>query len=227
MPENQDGGVRGKDAAKEKAGINRINAFSDAVFAVAITLLILTIDVPQVESGELANALKALWPKFEGFLLSFVVIGAFWVGHHLVFGYIKRHTRWLLWLNLLFLMFIVSLPFSTDLMSEYNARALTVAFYDINMIGASLCLCLLWWYVSFRKNLVEEGLDRATRKHILFNYLSMVAIFTLALGLAFVRAGESTYVYLLLIPNGIFLERLKRKSRKKDTGREEYLQRPQ
>ena len=202
---------RREDAARETIGVDRINAFSDGVFAVAITLLILTIDVPQVEGGELANTLRALWPKFEGFLISFAVIGGFWISYHLLFGYIERHKPLLLWINMLFLFFIVSLPFSTELMSVYGGRTLSVAFYDLNMIGASLSLCLLWWYASYRNKLVQEDLDPVVRRHILFNYLSMSAIFGAALALSFVKASISTFLYFLLIPNGILLERLKRR----------------
>jgi TMEM175 potassium channel family protein len=113
---------------REAAGVGRVNAFSDAVFAVAITLLILTIDVPQLsDAGQLGSALRALWPKFEGFLLSFVVIGAFWIAHHLIFGLIERSKPLLLWINLLLLMCIVALPFSTDLMSQYKGRISTIS----------------------------------------------------------------------------------------------------
>jgi uncharacterized membrane protein len=202
---------QGKDR-RERRGVARINAFSDAVFAVAITLLILTIDVPQIsDPGELGSALRALWPKFEGFLISFVVIGAFWVSHHLIFELIERHRPLLLWINLLFLMFIVALPFSTDLMSEYNNSSIAVVFYDINLIAASLLLFLLWWYVSYRHNLIEEGVDAALRKHLLLNYLTMGAIFALSLGIAFISPSGSQYAYLLLIPNSILLERMKRR----------------
>jgi uncharacterized membrane protein len=81
-------GEKKEEAEGEARGIERVDGFSDAVFAVAITLLILTLDVPAVsDMGQLPSELKALWPKFQGFLISFVIIGAFCTSHHTVFRY--------------------------------------------------------------------------------------------------------------------------------------------
>jgi uncharacterized membrane protein len=187
-------------------GLERVNGFSDAVFAVAITLLILTVIVPEVSDvGQLRQELVDMWPKFFGFLLSFVIIGAFWMGHHAIFGYLRRYTRGLLWINLFLLMFIVLLPFSTDLMSEYNGSELTVVFYDLNMIAVTLALSLLWWYVSYRNRLVDESLHPAVRRHLLLNYLSMSLVFGVSAAIALVNIPASQYIYLALIPSGMFL----------------------
>lgn len=207
-----------EEAQGEARGIERLNGFSDAVFAVAITLLILTLDVPEISDiGQLPSELKALWPKFEGFLISFVIIGAFWISHHVVFRFLNRHKTGLLWINLFFLMFIVLLPFSTDLMSEYNDSVCAVVLYDLNMIAVSALLCLLWWYVSYRYKLVEEGLDPAMRRHMLLNFASMSIIFAVSLGIAFVAPSNSQFLYLLLIPNALVLEHIHRKNRNKAT----------
>jgi uncharacterized membrane protein len=140
----------GEDETGKRApaslGIDRTNGFSDAVFAVAITLLILTITVPVVSDiSQLPSELEALWPKFVGFVISFAIIGAFWLSHHVIFACLSRLKPGLIWLNLLFLMFIVLLPFTTDLMSEYGESLVAMAFYDLNMAAASLSLCLLWY----------------------------------------------------------------------------------
>ncbi len=114
--------------------LERLNGFSDAVMAVAITLLILTLEVPKVSDlGDLGAKLRELWPDFLGFLISFLIIGYFWVTHHLMFNYVKRSSPGLLWLNLAFLLFIVVLPFSTDLMSEYTSSKTAMIFYNLNM----------------------------------------------------------------------------------------------
>jgi uncharacterized membrane protein len=193
-------------------GIDRVNGFSDAVFAVAITLLILTITVPIVsDSGELASALDAMWPQFISFLISFVIIGQFWMSHHVMFRYLQRHSPGFLWINLFFLMFIVFLPFSTDLMSEYGDSVLAVAFYDLNMVAASGTLLLLWWYMSYHKNLVSDDLDPGLRRHLLLNQSAIAFVFLCAIGIAFINIPASQYFYLTLIPAGFFLERVSRK----------------
>jgi TMEM175 potassium channel family protein len=199
----------------EALGIDRVNNFSDAVFAVAITLLILTIDVPVISNiNQLPSEMKAMWPKFQGFLISFAIIGAFWISHHVIFRHIRRHKRMMLWINLLFLMFIVLLPFSTDLMSEYNDSVLAVVFYDLNMIAASLSLLLLLWYVSYKFKLVDDTLDPATRWHLSLNFMTTSVIFALSAGVAFISASNSQYLYLLLIPSGAVLERTHKKKLK-------------
>jgi uncharacterized membrane protein len=205
---------RKKGRAEESRGIDRLNGFSDAVFAVAITLLILTIEVPAVSDiSQLPSELKTLWPKFQGFLISFIIIGAFWVSHHTVFGLLRKHKPGLLWINLIFLMCIVLLPFSTDLMSEYADSVCAVVFYDLNMIAASASLCLLWWYASYRHNLVQEDLDPASRRHLLLVFANMSIIFAISLGMAFISPSNSQYLYLLLIPNSFILERKHRRER--------------
>ena len=199
-------GAAGGDIQGEAKGIDRLNNFSDAVFAVAITLLILTLDVPQVpDPKQLPSALNDLWPKFQGFIISFVIIGAFWISHHVIFNFIERHRPGLLWLNLLFLMGIVILPFSTDLMSEYHS-VLVVVLYDLNMVAVSLSLLILWWYVSYKYKLVNDTITQETRWHLLLNYITMSIIFMLSAGIAFLNVSASQYFYFILIPTGILVE---------------------
>jgi uncharacterized membrane protein len=190
-------------------GVERINSFSDAVFAVAITLLILTIVVPEVSDiDRLPQELADMWPKFLGFLMSFVIIGAFWMSHHGMFAFLRRSTQGLLRINLFLLMFIVLLPFSTDLMSEYGSSVFAVVFYDINMVTIALLMSLLWWYASYHRSLVDESMSPVLRKHLLLNYLSISLIFCISTAIAFINIPVSQYFYLALIPNSILLDRI-------------------
>jgi hypothetical protein len=101
----------------------RIEAFSDGVIAIAITLLVLEVRVPHVEEGEsLWDALRGLWPSYVGFGLSFVIIGIIWANHHEMFDFITRANRTLVLLNLLFLLCVGFLPFPTALLAEYLGR---------------------------------------------------------------------------------------------------------
>jgi uncharacterized membrane protein len=205
---------RGRDDVKygESTGVERINGFSDAVFAVAITLLILTIVVPEVSDiDRLGQELADMWPKFMGFLVSFVIIGAFWMNHHGMFTYLRRSTAGLLRINLLLLMFIVLLPFSTDLMSEYDSSVLAATFYNINMIAVSLVMCLLWWYVSYYGGLVDDSVTPALRRHLLLVYASMAIVFCISIAIAFFSIPASRYFYLSLIPINSLLDHIRRK----------------
>ncbi|NPV58471.1 MAG: DUF1211 domain-containing protein [Actinobacteria bacterium] len=215
MSERKEG--KEKRGVEEESGffqLERLNGFSDAVMAVAITLLILTLEVPKVSDlGDLGAKLRELWPDFLGFLISFLIIGYFWVTHHLMFNYVKRSSPGLLWLNLAFLLFIVVLPFSTDLMSEYTSSKTAMIFYNLNMAFAGLGLLLLWTYISKGNRLLDEDFDPALRKHLLLVYANVAAIFLISVAVAAVSATASPYVYLLLLPNSIFLEWMHRKER--------------
>jgi uncharacterized membrane protein len=199
---------------RETLGLERVNGFSDAVFAVAITLLILTIAIPKVfDTEQLGQQLVDMWPEFLGFFISFFIVGAFWIGHHSMFALLRRSTPGLLWINIVLLVFVVILPFSTDLMSEYNGSVVAVVFYDINMAAVALSLSFLWWYASYCHDLVLDSVAPAVRKHLLRIYLSMSLIFCLSIAIAFVNIPVSQYFYLTLIPVNIWLGRVHRKEK--------------
>ena len=114
--------------------LERLILFSDAVFAIAITLLVIEIKIPGKEDLEkmgfpeitdtgLLHALARLIPKFIGFLISFLLIGQYWIVHHRMFGYVINFTQRLIWLNLLFLLAVALMPFSTGFYSYYQRKA--------------------------------------------------------------------------------------------------------
>lgn len=141
--------------------------FSDAVFAIAITLLVIELRVPElkdrVSEGAVLNEVGKLMPKFIGFLFSFFLIGLYWTVHHRLFGYLVDYTRKLLWLNLGFLFFIVLMPFSTSFYSDYSKpetiKLITpLAFYVGNLWCIGIMNFLLWGYISNPKNKIAHGI---------------------------------------------------------------------
>jgi len=117
---------------------NRIEAFSDGVFAIAMTLLVLQISVPEIPEAlvaiELPRKLLALWPaKLLSYAMSFVLIGIYWVTHHITFHHIKRSDPVLLWLNILFLMCVSFIPFPTALIGQYLHQQLPVLIYSATL----------------------------------------------------------------------------------------------
>jgi uncharacterized membrane protein len=118
--------------------LERLAFFSDAVFAIAITLLVIEIHVPEIEDvtdASLGAALMALIPKYIGFLVSFLVIGRFWIGHHNAFSHLKTCDDKLIWRNLIFLMMIAFMPFPTALISEFGGNRLAFSVYTLWLIG--------------------------------------------------------------------------------------------
>jgi uncharacterized membrane protein len=140
----------------------RIAAFSDSVFAFAATLLVLNIKIPEVLPDQLTTELPRqvlhLWPQLLSYMMSFVIVGIYWVAHHVMFHHIKRSDRVLLWLNIAFLMCIAFLPFPTGLISRYGAVQTAIVVYAATLTITGILLELLWWYATKGHYLVEKDL---------------------------------------------------------------------
>jgi len=177
--------------------LGRLLSLSDGIFAFAITLLILNITLPDSTTrAAVPQALLALWPKYLAFLISFVVIGLYWIVHVRQFRVIRKYSSGLLWLNLLFLMFIVLIPFSTSVLSDFEVTA-SVVLYATNMACAGFTATGLWIY-AVRGKLVDEKLGPArVRRGIITNLIAPVG-FTLSIGLAFINTNLAAYSWLLI-----------------------------
>jgi uncharacterized membrane protein len=146
---------------------NRLEAFSDGVFAVAITLLVLEINIPGGEN--LWHQLKEEWPSFASFFVSFWVIGIIWVNHHGVIDHLKRADRGVLYLNLLVLMSVVLMPFSTALMAEHLKSGadenVAAAVYAGSFVLMAVSFGGLWEYITrHREGLGVELTDEEVRR---------------------------------------------------------------
>lgn len=145
--------------------LERLILFSDAVFAIAITLLIIEIKVPHLlpeyTTGQVMHAYLELTPRFLGFFVSFFFIGLYWTVHHQLMGYVVNYTPGLIWLNLLFLLSIVLFPFSTALDSEYATSNFISPslIYTLNLIFSGVMIAILWRYISNPQRQLSEGLD--------------------------------------------------------------------
>ncbi len=151
------------DHQESSAGLgkHRIEALSDGIFAIAMTLLVLDLKIPEniVPPGLLTRTLLALWPKFLSYVMSFALLGVFWIGHHGYSHFLKRTDRWFLWINLLFLLFVALLPFTTDLMGDNPAHRLAVMIYGANIIALGLTLYCQWSYATSGHRLVGRDLE--------------------------------------------------------------------
>lgn len=149
--------------------LERIVFFSDAVFAIAITLLIIEIKVPNLDHAasdrEFAIALVRLIPSFVGYFFSFLVIGAYWVGHHKIYGHIVDWNYGLVWRNVFFLMAIAFMPFTTAFFSEYVTRLVPIVLYASAFTLAGALEILLWRY-AIRNGLTDPASDRAELDHL-------------------------------------------------------------
>ncbi len=157
--------LRGPRLTERQENPARTEAFSDGVFAVAITLLVIDVHVPtfahEPSNAEMLSALGGIGPKLLIFAVSFVMIGFFWIGHHLIFWSIERSNRVLMWLNLLFLFPIVCLPAATALVGAYPKNGTAATVYVAIVMSTALLLDLVWWYAS-SNGLVSSSMEPAS-----------------------------------------------------------------
>jgi uncharacterized membrane protein len=166
----------------------RLEAFSDGVFAVAITLLVIEIAVPTGE--DLWHQLKDEWPSFAAFFVSFWVIGIIWVNHHGVLDHLKRANRGVLYLNLLLLMTVVFIPFSTALLAEHLKSGadeeVAAVVYSAAFTAMGLAFGSLWTYITrHRQTLGVELSDEEVRRRTVV-FLIGNPFYVIALVVAFI-----------------------------------------
>jgi uncharacterized membrane protein len=189
-----------------ESGVERIVLFSDAVIAIAITLLVLDIKLPALPqdatSAALAAALYEIVPKVFSYIVSFLVVGQLWYMHFLRFRFIRRSDAGLIWLNLLFLMTIGFVPFASAVLSEH-ANATAFALYDGTMAAASLMSAAIWGYAIAGDRLVEPGLHPQTRHRSLAGPLTVAAVFIVSAIAVQWSIHVGRWALLLLIPSVI------------------------
>jgi uncharacterized membrane protein len=166
-------------------GLERIVFFSDAVMAIAITLLAIEIKVPvvaaEVARSELPKLLSQMAPAIMSFVISFAVVGIYWMSHHRYFGLVKQYDNRLILLNLLFLLFIASMPFAASLLGQYAYLSLSVVVYSADVLALGLSLGAVWWYASHNRRLVDENLDRHLIRRMNIRALAAPAIFLISI----------------------------------------------
>ena len=187
---------------ENQLGLERLIFFSDAVFAIAITLLALEIRLPETEgllnNAELVSQLSGMWHEYLAYIISFLVIGTFWMAHHRKYRYIKRYDDRLLFLNLLMLMVIAFIPFPSSIISKYPDRSATI-FYALTMVMAGVLLAGNWWYASHNNRLVDPDMDAKQRKRQFISPLLTSAIFLLSIGIAFLDETLARVSWLLIL----------------------------
>jgi uncharacterized membrane protein len=188
--------IKSKGVVKGVPGNERIAALSDGVFAIVITLLVLEIKVPEVETTELSRALLETAPKILSHIVSFVVLGIYWVGHHNVFQHIKRHDRVLLWLNIFFLLSVASMPFPTGLIVQYPDQRSAIIVYAAALIVGGFTLDLIWKYATKDHRLVNETMKQDFINSVHRRILVAPLFYLLAIALSFVNVLLS---YLIII----------------------------
>jgi len=181
-----------RDERQEAPGTQRIEAFSDGVFAIAITLLIIEIGVPHIGGREsLWDAVKDLWPSYGAYVLSFVMIGIYWANHHSFFKLFQRTDHVFLMLNVFFLMCIAFLPFPTAVLGEYlrdsHERDTAVSLYAFGLLLPAIGWLSIWLYAN-ACGLVDARLAPDYIRLLTIQYLLSNAFYVAALVVSFLSA---------------------------------------
>lgn len=178
--------------SKKEFQLERVILFSDAVFAIAITLLIIDIKVPDLSGKTITDAsfweaFEPVIPKIISFLFSFAMIAMYWSKHHQLFGFVTRYSPRLLFLNFAFLLGIVIMPYTTAVYSEYSdgmyaVLLLPFLFYTLNIVLCSVSLYFLWRYISNPKNRISDfEFEKPFLRSVMIRNMILPSVFTLSL----------------------------------------------
>jgi uncharacterized membrane protein len=216
------------EVVDDERGTSRLEAFSDGVIAVAITLLVLDIHVPT--QGDLANSdllywlFTKQWPYLLGYVTSFLLIGIYWANHHQMFKYIKRTDHFFLMINIVFLMSIVFIPFTTSLITGAMARSdvgykhEAALIYSASLLLAGLTYNAIWWYSAHKHRLLATNLSPHFVRRLRWSYLTGVPLYLLSMLLSLVSVEASIALYILIAVIYVLpLDRLRARKESNDT----------
>ncbi len=189
-----------EQAESREAGVDRLLAFSDGVFAIAITLLVLDLHEPTVAHGLLGALLKE-WPAYLSYALSFLIIGIIWAQHHAMFRSIRRTDQLFLLINLVFLMWIAVLPFPTALLAKYldspTEQQTAISIYTGAFVIGSALFNLLWRYAIHSDRLLGEQVDRRAVRKTTRSYVAGPILYLLDFALSYISPTASIALFFL------------------------------
>lgn len=178
---------------------SRIQTLADGVFAIAMTLLILSLSLPDATEENGANLHSLLFgqaDKFVNYFVSFLLLAVFWIIHHQQFHYIKRTDSRHLWINIAILMFVALIPFSTDLVGDYSGTTIAEMFFAGNLLVLGMLFLGNWVYATRRHRLVENDMSETVVVQGIRRNLIAPAISLVVIGLSVVIPEWSLWLYV-------------------------------
>ena len=191
---------------------HRVEALTDGIFAVAMTLLVIDLKLPDQAlihaQAELIDALKHLLPRAISWLISFFVLATFWVGHHRVFHYVRSVDQGLLWRNIVLLALVSLMPFSSSIIGEYGGAFVSQVFYNANMMALGLVALWKARYVRLHPELCHTAMPEGAYHAARLRSGGLIAIGAVALIVArWINPAFATFAYLLMLPIGRYSRR--------------------
>lgn len=191
------------DRIRPAADNQRLTAMSDGVFSIVITLMVLSIRIPEIAldrvGQELPQQLMKMLPDLATLIISFIILGIYWIGHNNVFTHIIRHDRTLLWLNIFFLMSVATIPYPTTLIVRYGQAQMSVIIYAANLIVGGVLLDVIWWYGSRNRYLMCESIDPQLISSFHRRILTGPVIYLLAIGVSFASVTVAKLLFVAAV----------------------------
>lgn len=201
-----------EEYGSENKGLDRILALSDGIFAFSLTLLALSLVVPQITTAQANTALVQKLaneiPSFIVFVWSFIIVGLYWIGHHRVFRFIKSYDSVLIWCNLISLMFITLVPFITNLDIQYGNLQITVVISAIFYSVPGLAIISLWRHASKNHRLIDKELTHSSIRATQYRNLIPPMVFLLSIPFSFINPYVTEIMWIMMIPLRQIVERL-------------------
>jgi len=180
----------------------RLETLTDGIFAFSMTLLIIFIDVPKAhhlgDPSQLQNYLSTQYPQFISYVVTFLLLANFWVVHHQISNKIEKTNRLHLWLNIIFMLFIVLLPYTSMMLGDFPQIWGSIFLFMINLFFITSLLLIIWLYACYHKHLLKPSVDQ---KHIMFTthklFIASLVSF-LSIIISFIYLPLAMYVYLLI-----------------------------
>jgi uncharacterized membrane protein len=179
----------------------RMEALSDGVFSIAATLLVLEIKVPHFEHGytntEMWLALKAVMPSFIAFVFSFLNILIFWVNHDAVGKVVSRYDHKTTYFNVVFLLLISLIPFTTNFVSEYPTSFVAVSVYGLVLLLNAIIACVMYWHLAFGSQLMLPAVTMQSRRKIWKRIIMGPILFAMAIFLGMINVYIPIIIYII------------------------------
>jgi uncharacterized membrane protein len=181
-----------KPATTFGLGKDRLEALTDGIFATVMTVLILSLSIPAIISSTdaaITSYIYGLGPTVLSYVMSFLILAIFWVRHHNIFHFISRIDNTLIWFNMLFLLTIGFVPFSTDLIGRFWNTEIATIIYGSNLIASGLCMQAIWLLAVRRKLLIVDVLDERVMASVNRRLLGGPGLYLLAIIISLIVPG--------------------------------------
>ena len=199
------------NAFAPKVKPEHVIAFGDAIFAFAITLMTLSIDIPDLPpnltESQLLSRLYDMYPQVESYIISFAVIAMFWISYHQVFNFIRESHISMVYLNLLFLLLITFLSITTSLVINYGSYQIPYVIYSVLVIMTSSLLALIWWHATKDYRLVDKNIHPLFVRGVMANLLLIPFVFAISILVSFFDLDIAQYLWLIIAPLNIAVKR--------------------